>query len=164
MFLRQAIARGCVPVATEFEDPHADTVNVATMIRKAQNRPRATRRAADDSIHRPTAPRASAVDSEAPARQATISERAADRILEADVVDRVVGKIALMLNRAGGDGISRTRIRDLHHRHESAERIEQALQLLERRGLARVEHLSTGGRRREVWYGAGESATEATEP
>ena len=39
MFRRTALARGCLPVDTELEDLHADTVHVATMIRKAENRP-----------------------------------------------------------------------------------------------------------------------------
>ena len=90
-------------------------------------------------------------------------EGAADRIVEADLGDRVVAKLAFALRQAGNAGLGRTTIRDLFHRHESADRIGQALTLLERRGLARVERLATGGRRREVWHGAGASATEATE-
>ena len=162
-FRREALARGCITVGSGAEESEP-TAGVATAARGAIGRARGTGKAADGPEHLPAASRAPCVDSEAPVgSEATVEARASDHIAEMALGDPVATKIALMLNRAGGDGISRTRIRDLHHRHESADRIRQALTLLERRGLARVEHLATGGRRREVWYGAGASATEATE-
>jgi hypothetical protein len=53
-----------------------------------------------------------------------------------------------------GGGLTRTQIRDLFGRHEQSGRIDQALQVLLRRGRARVEHRSTGGRPVEVWVPA----------
>jgi len=50
--------------------------------------------------------------------------------------------------------LTRTQIRDLFGRHESSSRIDQALQLLVRRGRVRVERRETGGRPTEVWVPA----------
>lgn len=55
--------------------------------------------------------------------------------------------------RATTAGLDRTRISGLFGRHESSERIETALALLERAGAARcVRDTDTGGRPREVWH------------
>ena len=50
--------------------------------------------------------------------------------------------------------LTRTQIRDLFGRHESSSQIDQALQLLGRRGRVRVERRETGGRPTEVWVPA----------
>ena len=68
------------------------------------------------------------------------------------------------MQSAGGDGLSRSKIGDLFDRHQRAERIEQALQMLERRGIAQVEHRATGGRKEEIWRVVDGVATKATEP
>jgi hypothetical protein len=66
--------------------------------------------------------------------------------------DPVADSILEALRAAGGDGLTRTEIRDLFGRHKSAERINQALgELL---GLGRVRKISehTGGRPTERWF------------
>jgi hypothetical protein len=50
--------------------------------------------------------------------------------------------------------LTRTQIRDLFGRHEQSGRIDHALQMLLRKGRARVEQRSTGGRPVEVWIPA----------
>jgi phage/plasmid primase-like uncharacterized protein len=55
---------------------------------------------------------------------------------------------------AGANGVRRTDISALFNRHESAERIAAALQLLKSRGLAICETEPTTGRHTEVWYAA----------
>lgn len=66
--------------------------------------------------------------------------------------DPVADAIADALGQSGG--LTRTQIRDLFARHEAAGRIDQALQVLLRRGRARVEQRSTGGRPVEYWLPA----------
>jgi hypothetical protein len=66
--------------------------------------------------------------------------------------DPVADDIAEALRAAGGDGLSRTEIRDLFGRHKSADRINQALGLLLKLGRVRKEDVSTGGRPTEKWY------------
>ena len=53
--------------------------------------------------------------------------------------------------RARADGLNRTKIRDLFHRHRSAEDIGRALAVLAEYGLARRENRETDGRPCEVW-------------
>jgi hypothetical protein len=59
--------------------------------------------------------------------------------------------------RASEDGMTRTQIRDLFKRHESTDRITQALNQLAALGLAERATLKGDGRTTEVWY-----ATKAT--
>lgn len=65
------------------------------------------------------------------------------------------------LRKRGSIGMTRTEIRDLFNKHRSAQRIEQALNLLSRAGLAKSEHISTSGRDVEKWCAT--EATKATE-
>ena len=74
--------------------------------------------------------------------------------------DRVADDIRRDLLRSWDTGMSRTDIRNLFNRHESGERIEQALDLLDKRGQVRRERRNTGGRPEDIWYAGG--ATEAT--
>jgi hypothetical protein len=64
------------------------------------------------------------------------------------------------IRRAGENGMTRTEIRDLFGRHQSAERIDAALVLLAGRGLVRSERRGSGGRPAEVWIGTGEAGDE----
>jgi len=74
--------------------------------------------------------------------------------------DRVADDIRRALLRSRDTGMSRTDIRNLFNRHESGERIEQALDLLDKRGQVRRERRNTGSRPEDIWYAGG--ATEAT--
>jgi hypothetical protein len=74
--------------------------------------------------------------------------------------DRVADDIRRALLRSGDSGMSRTDIRNLFNRHESGERIEHALDMLDKRGQARLERRNTGGRPEDVWFADG--ATYAT--
>jgi hypothetical protein len=65
-------------------------------------------------------------------------EEVADRILEA--------------LRSNPDGLTRTQIRDLFGRNMDADRLEQALVLLEQAGYARRVTEQTGGRPAERWF------------
>lgn len=49
------------------------------------------------------------------------------------------------------DGLTRNDIRDLFQRHQSAERIDNALSYLSRQRLIRSARIATGGRPRDVW-------------
>lgn len=65
--------------------------------------------------------------------------------------NRVADEILRALRVAGQDGMTRTEIRDLFKRHESAERIGLALDMLEDRDLAVSETRPTEGRPTQVW-------------
>jgi len=69
-----------------------------------------------------------------------------------NIGDRVADEILKSLRTAASTGRARTEIRDLFKRHQSADRIEQALELLRHRGLARVEQRQTAGRPVETWF------------
>ena len=75
--------------------------------------------------------------------------------------DPVADELLVALRRAGDAGLTRTAIRDLLGRHQRAERINAALDLLASRGLARRTEEQTGGRPSEVWRAA-TKATKAT--
>jgi hypothetical protein len=64
---------------------------------------------------------------------------------DADVILRA-------LREKGSDGLTRTEISNLFARHASALRIERAVELLDKRGLAYSEEFRTGGRPAERWY------------
>jgi len=70
--------------------------------------------------------------------------------------DPVADRIREALLNVGIEGMTRTQIRDLFKRHESADRIGQALSTLAALGMAMREQISTGGRDSELWI-----ATEA---
>lgn len=80
------------------------------------------------------------------------AERSVEFIFGDATGDPVADAIHDALVQAGA--LTRTQIRDLFGRHEQSGRIDQALQVLLRRGRARVEQRSTGGRPVEVWVPA----------
>jgi len=65
--------------------------------------------------------------------------------------DRVADEIMRGLRAAADSGLTRTAIRDLFKRHQSAERIGAALEVLQCKTLATCELVATGGREAEVW-------------
>ena len=75
--------------------------------------------------------------------------------------DPVADDLLVALRRAGDGGLTRTGIRDLFRRHQRAERVTAALELLASRGLAYMAEEQTGGRPTEVWRAA-TKATKAT--
>jgi phage/plasmid primase-like uncharacterized protein len=79
------------------------------------------------------------------------AEASARFIFGSALGDPVADEILRALRVAGGEGLTRTGIRDLFRRHQAAERIGAALELLARRNLARRETLATEGRPSEVW-------------
>jgi hypothetical protein len=68
--------------------------------------------------------------------------------------DPVADGILEALRAAGEEGLSRTEIRDLFARHQSADRINGALGELLKLGRVRKEEVATGGRPSERWYAA----------
>jgi hypothetical protein len=78
------------------------------------------------------------------------AEASAAHIFGASLGDSVADEIlrALHHNR---EGMSRTNIRDLFGRNQSADRIGAALALLMSKGRARMEARDTGGRPTEIW-------------
>jgi len=75
--------------------------------------------------------------------------------------DPVADRIREALEAAGAEGLTRTQIRDLFKRHESADRIGQALTQLTALGIASHQMVSTEGRSVELWIAT--KATNATE-
>jgi hypothetical protein len=69
--------------------------------------------------------------------------------------DPVAAEILSALQQSGGAGLTRTAIRDLLGRHQSGSRIGAALAFLTRKGLARSQTKSTGGRPVETWHAIG---------
>jgi hypothetical protein len=80
------------------------------------------------------------------------SEASAVRIFGDALGDPVADEIYRALKPAGASGMSRTTIRDLFGRHQSAGRIGAALALLKTNHRARSETVSTGGRPCEMWF------------
>jgi hypothetical protein len=78
------------------------------------------------------------------------AEASAAQIFGASLGDDVADEILRAL-RHSPQGISRTAIRDLFGRNQSAGRIGAALALLASRGRARVGFRETGGRPMEIW-------------
>ncbi len=66
--------------------------------------------------------------------------------------DVVADEILTTLRAAGEDGLTRTDLRDLFKRNQSARRISDALETLRAAGLARVGKRETEGRSAEVWW------------
>jgi hypothetical protein len=65
--------------------------------------------------------------------------------------DPIADEILRALRVAGEHGLTRTQIRDLLKRNQPSERIGGALELLERRNLARHASVQTDGRPTEIW-------------
>jgi hypothetical protein len=80
------------------------------------------------------------------------AERSVEHIFGDATGDPVADAIAGAL--VGNGALTRTQVRDLFGRHESAARIDQALQILLRRGRVKVEQRETGGRPVELWLPA----------
>lgn len=80
------------------------------------------------------------------------AEASARHIFGSALGNSVADDILRALRAKGDGGMTRTEIRDLFKRHETAERIGAALELLERRNLAkRNEQAAQGGRPAELW-------------
>ena len=65
--------------------------------------------------------------------------------------DPMADEILRALRAAGRDGMTRSDIRDLFRRHQSAENIGRALDTLRDKKLAACEIIQTGGRPTELW-------------
>lgn len=65
--------------------------------------------------------------------------------------DPVADRIRESLEAAGSDGMTRTQLSALFGRHESTERITQALKQLLALGIAECETVKGEGRSSEVW-------------
>jgi hypothetical protein len=79
------------------------------------------------------------------------AEASAAHIFGASLGDDVADEILRALRHNPQQGLSRTAIRDLFGRNQSAGRIGAALALLASRGKARVGFRETGGRPTEIW-------------
>ncbi|MCC7081806.1 MAG: DUF3987 domain-containing protein [Burkholderiales bacterium] len=80
------------------------------------------------------------------------AEASARYIFGSALGDPVADDILRALRVAGSAGMTRTAIRDLFKRHQSAERIGAALELLRRRGFVKCDtRPADGGRPSEVW-------------
>jgi len=87
-------------------------------------------------------------------------EASAEYIFGDMLGDPLADEITRALQQAGSNGMTRTAIRDLFGRNQSADRIGAALALLVTNGRARMEmKKGTGGRPAEVWF-----ATETRRP
>ena len=81
--------------------------------------------------------------------------QASARFIFGDAIgDAIADEILRALRVAGPAGMTRTEISKLLSKHQSAERIGAALELLERRGLARHESRPTPGAPVEIWRAA----------
>ena len=72
--------------------------------------------------------------------------------------DAVADDLLRALQLAGSVGLTRTAIRDLLGRHQSADRIGASLALLLNKNLARAEVGDTGGRPTEIWFAVEEGS------
>lgn len=83
------------------------------------------------------------------------AEASARYIFGSALGDPVADDILRALRVAGAVGMTRTQLRDLFKRHEKAERIGAALELLARKNLAgHCRQLTQGGRPAELWKAA----------
>jgi hypothetical protein len=78
-------------------------------------------------------------------------EASARLIFGSALGDPVADSILRSLRCAGAAGMSRTELRDLFKRHQSADRIGAALEMLRRKGLALPTAEATDGRPAERW-------------
>ena len=76
--------------------------------------------------------------------------------------DAVADEILRALKQASEDGLTRTVIRDLFGRNQTAGRIERALGSLLSQGLVRSDSKPSGGRPVETWYARDEATTKTT--
>ena len=72
-------------------------------------------------------------------------------VFGASLGDRIADELMRRLERAGDGGLTRTDVRDAFGRHQSAERIGAALEMLRTKGRATCETVTTGGRPVELW-------------
>jgi hypothetical protein len=79
------------------------------------------------------------------------AEASSAHIFGASLGDSVADEIVRALQHAGHEGMSRTAIRDLFGRNQSADRIGAALALLASKGRAKMEIRESGGRPIEIW-------------
>jgi hypothetical protein len=79
------------------------------------------------------------------------AEVSAAHIFGASLGDNVADDILRALQHAGREGMTRTAVRDLFGRHQSADRIGAALALLASRGRAKMETRQSAGRPIEIW-------------
>jgi hypothetical protein len=77
--------------------------------------------------------------------------------------DRVADEILRALRTAGADGVTRTAISGLFKRHETADRIGAALQLLKGKSLASSRQHESNGRPAEIWYSVNCEKSELSE-
>ncbi len=80
------------------------------------------------------------------------AEQSAARIFGDALGDPIADEIYRALKVAGNNGISRTGIRNLFGRHQSAGRISNALALLMTKAKAECRTTATDGRPLETWY------------
>jgi hypothetical protein len=83
------------------------------------------------------------------------AEASAAHIFGASLGDPVADDIYRALRHVGREGMTRTALRDLFGRHQSADRIGAALALLASNGKARMEVKQSGGRPAETWIATG---------
>jgi hypothetical protein len=83
------------------------------------------------------------------------AETSAAHIFGSSLGDTVADDIFRALQHAGRVGMTRSAIRDLFARHQSADRIGAALALLASKGRARMEIRQSGGRPNEIWTATG---------
>jgi hypothetical protein len=79
------------------------------------------------------------------------AETSAAHIFGSSLGDSVADDIFRSLQHVGRVGMTRSAIRDLFGRHQSADRIGAALALLASKGRARMEIRQSGGRPNEIW-------------
>ena len=79
------------------------------------------------------------------------AETSAAHIFGSSLGDNVADDIFRSLQHAGRIGMTRSAIRDLFSRHQSADRIGAALALLASKGRATMEIRQSGGRPTEIW-------------
>jgi hypothetical protein len=79
------------------------------------------------------------------------AEVSAAHIFGACLGDSVADDILRALHHNGGEGMTRTAIRDLFGRHQSADRVSAALALLASKDRAKMKIQHSGGRPTEIW-------------
>src|SRR5262249_54161317 len=79
------------------------------------------------------------------------AEVCAAHIFGVSLGDNVADDILRALQNTGREGMSRTAIRDLFGRHQSADRVGAALALLASRSRAKMETRQSAGRPTEIW-------------
>ncbi len=72
-------------------------------------------------------------------------------VFGASLGDRIADELMRRLERAGDAGLTRTDMRDAFGRHQSAERIGAALEMLRTKERVTCEAVNTGGRPVELW-------------